>query len=306
MKKKTNEQFIRSATSIHQHKYTYTNTAYDGDSNYVVVTCPIHGDFRCIASNHLQGSGCPKCGIITSSIKNTKSLGVFLREAKNVHGNKYDYSQFQYVSSKTKGKIVCHVHGIFEQTPENHILSGSGCKFCGINCAKKKNSLTNNEFIKRARKIHEDLYEYHKTKYNGIHKRVIVVCKTHGDFTLTPANHLYHGAGCPKCVSRISSKESEWLDSLNIPQQHRQVTFKLGKRRVEVDGYDPETNTIYEFWGDYWHGNPKKYNPKHQHPVTKRTYGEMYEKTQEKRELILNAGYNLIEMWESAFEEDKL
>ena len=47
-----------------------------------------------------------------------------------VHGDKYDYSLVEYVNSKSKIKIICKEHGIFEQIPNSH-LNGNGCKKCG-------------------------------------------------------------------------------------------------------------------------------------------------------------------------------
>lgn len=45
----------------------------------------------------------------------------FIKRAKEVHGDKYDYSFVEYVNSSTKVKIICPKHGIFEQTPNKHL-----------------------------------------------------------------------------------------------------------------------------------------------------------------------------------------
>ena len=60
-----------------------------------------------------------------------------------------------------------------------------------------------------------------------------------------------------------------------------------------------ETNTVYEYWGDYWHGNPIKYKSEDIHPVVKKTYGELYQDVLNKRQAIMSAGFNLVEIWES-------
>jgi len=65
-----------------------------------------------------------------------------------------------------------------------------------------------------------------------------------------------------------------------------------------VDGYDAETNTIYEFHGDYYHGNPNVYSPDEVNSTVKRTMGELYEATKA-REDFLRANYNLVVIWES-------
>jgi hypothetical protein len=53
----------------------------------------------------------------------------FIKRAKKVHGNKYNYSKVEYVNSSTKVKIICKKHGECKQLPHSH-LSGRGCKKC--------------------------------------------------------------------------------------------------------------------------------------------------------------------------------
>lgn len=57
---------------------------------------------------------------------------IFISKAINKHGTKYDYSLVDYIHSKSKVKIICKKHGVFEQRPNDH-LNGSGCSFCGGN-----------------------------------------------------------------------------------------------------------------------------------------------------------------------------
>ena len=66
------------------------------------------------------------------------SFEEFVKKAQGVHGDKYDYSQVNYVNSKTKVKIICPIHGEFEQAPEKHWL-GRGCPFCGKEKWKETN-----------------------------------------------------------------------------------------------------------------------------------------------------------------------
>lgn len=89
--------------------------------------------------------------------------------------------------------------------------------------------------------------------------------------------------------------ENSWLDSLNINE--RQV--RIGK--YIVDGFDPLTNTIYEFNGDFWHGNPSKYNPSDINYVNNMKFGDLYEKTLVKENYLRSLGYNVVSIWESDF-----
>ena len=82
-------------------------------------------------------------------------------------------------------------------------------------------------------------------------------------FLQTPNNHLRF-SGCPKCNNNGYSKaQILWLDFLskfyNIHIQHalNEEEFVIPNTKYKADGYCKETNTIYEFHGDFWHGNPK-------------------------------------------------
>ena len=111
------------------------------------------------------------------------------------HKNKYDYSLVEYVNSRTKVKIICPKHGIFEQHVNNHIR-GEGCPYCGkLNGRKKK---TNEEFIREAKEIHKDRYDYSKTCYKDASSKVTIICKIHGDFEQIANEHL-KGKNCEKC-----------------------------------------------------------------------------------------------------------
>jgi len=96
-----------------------------------------------------------------------------------------------------------------------------------------------------------------------------------------------------------SKEETVWLDKMGISPEFRQYYIKsiTGKTYI-VDGFDPTTNTVYEWNGSFWHGNPDYYLAETVHPViTDITYGELYEKTIKKQQDILDSGYNLIVEW---------
>jgi hypothetical protein len=120
----TGEEFIAAAKQIHLVKYTYNKVNFVNTKTKVFITCPIHGDFEQTPNNHLQGQGCSFC-----SGKNKKSTTEFIEEAKQIHGERYQYDKVNYVSRKAKVVITCPFHGDFKQAPNNHI-QGQGCPRC--------------------------------------------------------------------------------------------------------------------------------------------------------------------------------
>ncbi|HEC66276.1 MAG TPA: hypothetical protein ENI23_13385 [bacterium] len=117
-------------------------------------------------------------------------------------------------------------------------------------------------------------------------------------------SRTYGDAGCPKCsrgnISRISQ---EWLDFLGVPKKYREFTIR--ELRVRVDAFDPQTNTVYEFLGDYWHGNPEIFSAEEINQVNKKTFGELYKETLKRLESLRNAGYNVVHIWEKDFKKNR-
>lgn len=125
----TTEEFIEKAVKVHGDKYDYSLVDYKSSDYKVKIICRKHGVFEQNPANHLQGAGCFFCGqekIIQARLSTTEE---FINKAKAIHGDKYDYSLVEYKDCKTPVKIMCSVHGIFDQTPQGH-LSGHGCPKC--------------------------------------------------------------------------------------------------------------------------------------------------------------------------------
>jgi hypothetical protein len=102
----------------------------------------------------------------------------------------------------------------------------------------------------------------------------------------------------------ITSKaEINWLNSIHVPIEHRQVKIIVGDDFYFVDGYDPNSKTIYQFYGDFWHGNPKKYHPSKINKKVGKTFGQLYNLTIEKEKKLIAAGYQVISIWESDWAE---
>lgn len=125
----TIEEFVERATELHKGLYDYTKTVYSRNNEDVVITCPIHGDFLQKPQVHLFGCGCQLCANARTGAAQTKDVGTFIEEAREVHGDKYDYSLVEYKKAVQKVKIICPEHGVFEQTPIGHI-TGRGCHKC--------------------------------------------------------------------------------------------------------------------------------------------------------------------------------
>ena len=192
-KKKTKEEFIAKAKLVHGDKYDYSKVEYVGALKKVCIICPKHGEFWQEANGHLKGQCCPKCNLE----KRASSKEEFIKKARKVHGDKYDYSNVDYVNTMTKVCIICPKHGEFWQRPYSH-LHGNGCSKCANEATGERRSFSKEEFIKKAREVHGDKYDYSKVNYVNNYTKVCIICHEHGEFWQTPSTHL-RGQGCPKC-----------------------------------------------------------------------------------------------------------
>jgi hypothetical protein len=220
---------------------------------------------------------------------------MFVYKAGIVHTVPYDYSRVPGVLGP-KVTIVCPEHGEFTEATKLY-LQGKGCPSC-----RRKVKL--DEFIAAARSIHGDKYGYDRAG-DLPPPKVIITCGTHGDFTQSKYSHL-KGSGCPLCnppFYRQSRVANKWLDSIGLPNdnKHREVRDLIPGKRITVGGFDPSTNTVYEFYGDAYHGNPSLYPPETVSHLTHKTYGQLNQQRLDRENSIKEAGFKLVIMWESEF-----
>jgi hypothetical protein len=258
-KKLGKEGFIEKARKIFGDKYNYDKVDYVDAHTRVTITCPTHGDFIIQPYVHLQNHGCKWCGVEKRSDAARTGTDKFIKQAKEVHGDQYDYSKVIYTNRHNPVTIICPKHGEFPQAPGNHIGSKQGCPKCGIEKNAEKSRKSQDEFIKQAKELHKGKYSYDDVVYINALTPVQITCPTHGNFPQEPNSHLRppSGQGCPRC--RDSKGElfiSEILESLEIdfvPQKEfddctNQIRGRYC-RKLKFDFFLPELNTIIEFDG---------------------------------------------------------
>ena len=203
-KKLTTEEFIKKANKKHNGKYDYSKVEYIDSHTKVCIICPEHGEFWQGPANHLSGQNCPKCASIEVHTNQSNKKEGFIQKAKEIHGDKYDYSKVEYINNHTKVCIICPEHGEFWQKPIHH-TQGKGCPYCG---GTKK--LTTKEFVEKAKQIHGDRYDYSKVDYISAETKVCIICPEHGEFWQTPHAHL-NGHRCPNCFGNIKLTNEEFI-----------------------------------------------------------------------------------------------
>lgn len=237
-KYKTTENFIKEATDTHSDKYNYSLVNYINAKTKVKIICPTHGEFEQIPRNHIRGQHCQKCsGVFMDD-------NYFIEKAIMVHGDKYNYSFIDYKNSLTPVKIICPIHGEFEQRPKDHLI-GKECQKCS------GTYMDTTYFIEKANKIHDFKYNYNKAVYKKTNEKLIIICEKHGEFIQIPNAHL-NGSGCPICKESKGEREiRKILEENNIKfESQKKYSNCKNIKELPFDFYLPEYNTCIEYNGE--------------------------------------------------------
>lgn len=287
--------FLTKAKNIHGDLYDYSKVNYININTKIDIMCKKddHGLFSQTPNMHINSKHkCHKCTGGT-----VYNLNDFINKSNKIHNNRYNYSKVIYINNKTKIEIICNKHKSFWQLAGNH-LKGIGCSKCS-----GKYSGNSEYFITRANETHNHLYDYSKVNYIKANNKVEIICNKHGAFNQTPHDHL-DGHGCPICVNTVSKVEVSWLNSLGIPSEFRNKTIRLDGKLFKPDAIDMNNKIIWEFYGDFWHGNPKIYNGQDINYLNKKSFSKLYEATFEKEKTLIANGYKIISIWENDWNKE--
>lgn len=233
------EKYLEKARKVHGDKYDYSRVAYTKINDKVEIVCPSHGSFWQDLYNHAaRTNGCPSCAIGNDRL----GLDRFIRKARQIHGDAYDYSKVVYETVNSMVNIVCKKHGEFVQRAGSH-LAGNRCKKCFLDTCK----LPTEDFIKNARAVHGDAYDYSKVRYEGNKTPVEIVCPSHGSFWQKPNTHTSSGNGCRLCSESKGERAVEiFLKKYGIKHIRE---YRILPYRYRFDFFLPEFNIYIEFHG---------------------------------------------------------
>lgn len=190
--------FKEKANKLYNNKYKYFDD-YINQYSPIEVECPIHGKFKVIPKKHLKGFECPICNP-RKIYKHT--VETFMKKAKEVHGDEYEYP---FIEKEIDDKFITIKHkkcsNEYKVNKLSH-LRGTKCHFC-YGTMKK----TQEQFIEECKKVHGDKIDYTYTIYKNDASKCIFKCNVCGHIYSQSANAHIRGAGCPKCAGRAYTKE---------------------------------------------------------------------------------------------------
>ena len=250
------KNFIEKAKKIHEDLYDYSLVidTYKNMTTKVEIICNNCGQhfFQTPTTHIYSQHGCPFCSQKRAASKISEkrlyTTEEFIEKARVIHGNKYDYSEVNYTGINNYVTIICPKHGPFEQKAGNHIHDGAGC----FKCYAESRALTTEEFIKRAKEIHRDKYDYSEVHYVNMYTKVKIFCKECQEyFWKIPADHIYNKGGCPNCKDSLGEKRIEkWLENHALPFTLYQKFENLKYiNDLDVDLYIESINLGIEYQG---------------------------------------------------------
>ena len=197
---KTKEEFIQESIEVHGDKYDYSKVKYINTNTKVSIICRTHVyKFNQYPSSHLKGfEGCDKCKSENSSKRQSFTKEEFIWRAMDIHGDKYDYTNINFINMRTSIDVFCNFHQkTWAVSPYAHAKpdgTGTECRYChGF-------GRTTEDFIEAAKQLHGNKYDYSSVKYTNAHSKVKVYCSKHDrEWLTTWHTHIIGQHGCRSC-----------------------------------------------------------------------------------------------------------
>ncbi len=156
----------------------------------------------------------------------------WIKKAKKIHKNKFNYSKTVYRGSREQINIICKKHGAFKLRASHH-LEGSGCRQCNIERQRKSKS----QFIKDSKIYHGNHYNYSLVEFKSIHDFVKIICPIHGTFKQKPSKHQ-KGQGCKKCNKGEVWNTKDFVKKAIIVHKNRfnysKVKYRTTDTKVKI------------------------------------------------------------------------
>jgi uncharacterized protein with PIN domain len=272
------------------------STEYINAYTKLELMCPKgHRYFMRFSNFKNAGNRCPKCaGLAKPTLEAVKEY---------VEADGTTLCSPEYVNSKTSLDFMCPKGHKYSNNFSNFKHKGQRCPKCSAKRIAKKLSL---DFREVKQFVEADGTKLLSPEYVNSRTKMRFLCPKGHEYLATFHSFKTDGSRCPTCSGgKVSKISQEWLDSLNIPGLEREYPIIVNSKKYFVDGLDPLTGIIYEFLGDYYHGNPVRFKPEDINFKLKKSYGQLYKETFERFEALKSAGYKIKYIWEKDFRKGK-
>lgn len=241
-----------------------------------------------------------------------KTHTVYVEQVASLEPKKWVKVLGTYINDGTPILHQC-VSGHKQLIRPNHVLKGIGCELCARTQRGLKKRLTQDQYLLKVKKFHGSSITV-LGKYAGAFVKIRHRCNTCSFIWSVSPDNVANSSktGCPKCISgtKHSKKAIRWLRDearrrgIRIRHAENWGEYKIPGTRMQVDGFHKPSNTIFEFYGDIFHGNPALFKPRQKcHPYSTKTAGRLYRDTIKREEILVSLGYTVISIWEKDYDD---
>ena len=190
--------------------------------------------------------------------RRTVTTESFTAEAKEIYGDRYDYSKVEYKNRDCRVTVVCPVHGDFQVYAREH-LDGKGCPKCE----------KGEKFLVKLKEKYGDKFGLDKFIYESSTAPVTLICPTHGDFSRLPHQILASSCGCPECGEEYNrqlrdiqkqeaQKRREEKEKQRIEGERKALEAAKGKWNNRIQRILSGSSADSEWHEDFFGFNLKK------------------------------------------------
>ena len=228
----------------------YKAISYKGSKTPIILSCPIHGEFKKRIDHIRQEKGeelCQKCRKEKERIEKFKE---FEKLGKQIHNNKYVYHLESFAKMSAPTTITCPTHGNFSQIAESHIWAKQGCPKCADERKKGKYKYSREEIVEMCKKVHGDKYIYDDIIFQGMKSKILnIKCPKHGYFDQIAYDHI-RGFGCEKCKfeNQIMTKD-EFIEKAT--KVHNSF-YSYDKEKIVFVNTNIKIPIICPIHGEFW------------------------------------------------------
>lgn len=238
-RKKSNSQWLREVQDLVGDSFVPLSV-YDGNKKKVVI---YHVDcgriFYMSPNSFLRGQRCPKCGIISRSLKQTQTQKEFDAEIAKINHGRYKILT-PYIDDQTPLEVeclVCHKH--FHPTPHN-LKVGTGCPRCAGSI------VTQEDFDKRVEAKNNGQFSFSEP-YKNTETKMTCHCNLCGfEWDISP-HEFYNIKGCPQCQTNHVYTKDEFNFKLNrkYGDEYRLVE-KYTPKKIKLKFYHKKCDDYFD------------------------------------------------------------
>ena len=236
------ERFLKKARAMYPD-YDFSRVEYKDRETYIVVVCPVHGEFKIRPRTLLLGEkgqkphGCWKCNNLIPPYEKELTFDTFKRRMHELYGDKYTFVWSDFNNRQSMIRFICKEHGE-QRRSVTGLSDGKGCAYCN-------GKFYPPDWIKNARAVHGEKYEYDESRppQRGA-DYIRYKCPVHGWQETRYDCHVLQGCGCALCAGVQNKLPAEYRKQRWIERCRKKFNDRFDYSQFEYVDNDTKGTII--------------------------------------------------------------